>query len=88
MFLLTMFTIIISLMWSIQLIAPMRPSGIVTFLNLAMMGVWITLCVVFVHKYRCPNRKYRLSCYRNALKEPILKSKKKYSKLPSVDDSV
>ena len=58
MFLLTLGTIITTLIWSVQLVAPMKQSAITIFINLAMMGAWITLCTVFVHKHRCPNRKY------------------------------
>lgn len=74
MFLLTLGTLIISLIWSVQLIAPMKQSAITIWLNLAMMGAWITLCTVFVHKHQCPNRKYWKKIIKLCRKETILHS--------------
>jgi hypothetical protein len=56
MFLLIMFTMIISLLWSVQLFVPIPESPVTICLNLAMIAIWITLTVVFCHKQICPRK--------------------------------
>ena len=50
LFILSMLTLIVSLMWSIQLFIPLPLSGIVIFLNLWFMFSWILLAYVYVRK--------------------------------------
>jgi hypothetical protein len=87
MFLLTMGTIIITLLWSVQLIAPMHSQAIYIWLNLSMPASWITLCTVFVHKHRCPKKKYTFSWpIKKRLSMPLLKKNKQYTQIKSKEE--
>ena len=50
LFVLSMLTIIVTLMWSIQLFIPLSLSPIVVFLNLWFMFSWIMLTTMYVRK--------------------------------------
>ena len=47
---------IITLIWSVQLLFPIPESPLTICLNLAMISIWITLTVVFCHKHVCPRK--------------------------------
>ena len=50
MFLITMATTIITLLWSILLFVDLHNTSAYIWLNLSMMFAWISLCIVFVYK--------------------------------------
>jgi hypothetical protein len=56
MFLVTMVTLIISLLWSLQLFVNIGSIIVVIWINLLMIFAWITLAMVFVHKHGCPRK--------------------------------
>ena len=57
MFLIWMATLIISLMWSVQLFVTIHGVSTVVWLNVSMMVAWITLCFVFCRKYVCVHKR-------------------------------
>ena len=50
LFILTIMTVIVSLMWSVQLFVPLPLSGVTIFLNLWFMFSWVLLAQTYVKK--------------------------------------
>ena len=50
LFILSLLTLIVSLIWSVQLFAPLPLTGVVIFLNLWFMFSWMLLAYAYVRK--------------------------------------
>ena len=59
MFLISMATAIVTLLWSVLLFVDLHNTTTYVCLNLSMMFSWVVLCVVFVQKELYPKRKNR-----------------------------
>jgi len=57
MFVLTLITTIVTLLWSVQFFTSIHSTSVLLWLNMIMIITWITLCVRFVHVHRCPQQK-------------------------------
>ena len=59
MFLISMATAIVTLLWSVLLFVDLHNTTTYVCLNLSMMFSWVVLCVVFVQKELYPKKKNR-----------------------------
>ena len=59
MFLISMATAIVTLLWSVLLFVDLHDTTTYVCLNLSMIFSWVVLCVVFVQKELYPKQKNR-----------------------------
>jgi len=59
MFLISMITSIVTILWSALLFVDLHDKNTYIWLNLTMMFSWVILCVVFIQKQLYPRRKNR-----------------------------
>lgn len=67
LFVLSVATAIVTLMWSVQLFVPMPLTGIIIFLNLWFMLMWSLLAYVYV----CTTLKKQRGELRTLLRTPV-----------------
>jgi len=61
LFALSIFTVIVTLLWSLQFIAPIQSLTTIVWLNMIMIITWITLCTVNVRRwYLLQNQRTKL----------------------------
>ena len=60
MFLISMATTIVTLLWSIILFVDLHDTSTYVWLNLAMIFTWVVLCTVFVQKELYPRNRSTL----------------------------
>ena len=59
LFVLCMLTLIVSLLWSLQLFIPLAVNPVVVFLNVWFMLSWVTLAIVYVRRTNFNKPQYK-----------------------------
>lgn len=59
LFVLCMLTLIVSLLWSLQLFIPLALNPVVVFLNVWFMLSWVTLAIVYVRRTNFNKPQYK-----------------------------
>jgi len=85
-FLLSVFTAVVSLLWSIQLFAIIHSEPVILWLNISMIVSWLTLCAAVVHKQFFPTVTFQLRMPLSVqLRMPLLVGTK-YSKIVEMSE--